>query len=119
MIVKCLEVRDRATFIPVMAIKLVTETEAARYLLARTGYGINPSQWHGIILVKLATCECHNDVYDWNGSRTMQHAHQYIQDHFHELNEGDVVDVEFILGESAVRKTSEKMEYAVAQASNG
>lgn len=47
-----------------------------------------------------------NDYYGWN-DRTYFNAHHYITEHWHELKEGDVVDVEFILGEKPTIKTSE------------
>ena len=36
-------------------------------------------------------------------------AHHYIQEHFDELHDGDVVDVEFILGETKAPKVSESV----------
>jgi hypothetical protein len=39
----------------------------------------------------------------------MATAHHYIYDHFDELDDGDVVDVEFILGETAIKKVSERL----------
>ena len=38
-------------------------------------------------------------------------AHNYVLDHFDELEDGDVVDVEFILGETEVKKTSERLPF--------
>ena len=48
-----------------------------------------------------------NDPHYWN-DRTRMTAHQYIIDHWHELSDGDVIDVEFILGEKSTRKISER-----------
>lgn len=59
-----------------------------------------------IYLIMLATERCAYDPYDW-GDRTMTVAHQYIESNFDQLNNGDVVDVEFILGETSVPKRSE------------
>lgn len=36
--IKCLEIRDAGTFIPVICIRPVPENEAQRYLLRRDGY---------------------------------------------------------------------------------
>jgi hypothetical protein len=36
-------------------------------------------------------------------------SHNYIIDHFDELADGDVVDVEFILGEKPAKKVSERL----------
>ena len=38
----------------------------------------------------------------------MKVAHNYIATHWHDLVDGDVVDVEFILGETAEKKISER-----------
>ena len=40
----------------------------------------------------------------------MQTAHLYIEKNFDALKDGDVVDVQFILGESDKPKTSERNE---------
>ena len=40
--------------------------------------------------------------------RTFQIAHLWFIDHWDELKDGDVIDVEFILGESSEAKTSER-----------
>jgi hypothetical protein len=46
----------------------------------------------------------------WRGdAHTKPQAHQYIEQHWRELKDGDVIDVEFILGETDVKKTSEAM----------
>jgi len=37
-------------------------------------------------------------------------AHAYIEKNFHNLNSGDVIDVEFILGETDKPKTSERFD---------
>ena len=47
------------------------------------------------------------DVGAWGG-RTYPVAHDWIINHWDELLDGDVVDVEFILGETDVRKQSER-----------
>lgn len=110
MLTRTLEIRDRGTFIPVLAIKILCENVHERFLFARAGYGINPNKWHGIILIKLATAECANDIYEWTCSRTMREGHKYIQAHFSELNDGDVIDIEYILGETKEKKVSEIFE---------
>jgi len=103
---KLFELRDRATFVPVMVTKVEASNEAERYLLRRAGYGL-PSDL--VIMSGLdggldkATC----DPYDWGDNRTRLVAHQYIAEHFDELESGAVVDVEFILGERTEPKKSE------------
>lgn len=105
MIKKVLEIRDSMTFIPVVAINTESHSEGQRYLLKRAGYA---DDGHTVILVNLNDCRASNDPYDWAGSRTMQTAHAYIEKHFADLIDGDVVDVEFILGETKTPKTSER-----------
>jgi hypothetical protein len=48
------------------------------------------------------------DPYDWRGARTKPNAHLWITEHWHEIADGDVIDVQFILGETAVPKCSER-----------
>ena len=111
MITKTVEIRDSATFIPALAVKLRPETEPDRYPLARAGYGLDAvDQAEYVLLAKLdggvGTMTC--DPYDWpGGARTMQVAHTWLIDHFDELESGAVVDVEFILGLTSTAKLSE------------
>lgn len=108
MVSKVLEVRDRATFIPVLATKLATEDRVeAWYVHWRAGH---PRSYHNVALVRLDNGEGRTDPYEWiSGTpRTIPVAHEYIATHFDQLNSGDVVDVEFVLGESTTIKPSER-----------
>jgi hypothetical protein len=105
--VKMLEIRDSATFIPVLCIRPVPDNEAQRYLLRRDGYSGSETE-RCIIVVKAQCRGCSYDPYDWPDSRTMQNAHYYIEHNWSELRDGDVVDVEFILGERTEKKRSER-----------
>lgn len=99
--VKLLEIRDRGTFIPCMGI-LVCRNDGQ--LLWRAGFGDTPL----VILINLSTMECSYDPYGWRTrARTMPNAHAYIQANWGNIAAGDVIDVEFILGETTVRKVSE------------
>ena len=99
-----LEIRDRGTFVPMVAVKMTSENEAEGYLLRRSGFSdTNPL----ILLTRMGGGEASYDPYSW-GDRTFHVAHKYIQEHFDELNDGDVVDVEYILCETGVCKLSEK-----------
>lgn len=42
----------------------------------------------------------------------MGNAHNWIIDHWQELKDGDVVDVQFILGETKEPKVSERLVHA-------
>ena len=102
MVTKLLEIRDDGTFIPAMAVR-VSGTDG--YLMRRAGFGDVPM----VYLVKLATEDCRYDPYNWDNPRTMGHAHNYIAEHWDELSDGDVIDVEFILGETTTKKISEEV----------
>lgn len=108
MISKTFEVRDRATFIPVMAVKLSPACEKDRYLLARAGFGRDHlAQAEFIQLIRFNNGRSAYDPFDWN-DRTMQTAHDYIAREFSNLESGAVIDVEFILGETNQPKASEQ-----------
>lgn len=105
---KVLEIRDVATFIPVLAFRLLAANEMqAYYLHRRCGYPVDNSS---VAVVRLNDMLASADPYAWAGfSRTMQAAHHWITEHFAELKDGDVVDVEFILGETTKPKESERL----------
>jgi hypothetical protein len=113
--IKLLEIRDRGTFIPAMAIHLRNRDPQEFFLLRRAGY--SPEQIGGraedvepyVILCKLVEVEAHYDSYDWPNQRTMGNAHRYIIEHWTELASGDVVDVEYALGETKTAKASERV----------
>lgn len=98
---KLLEIRDKGTFIPALAIQVSGEDG---YLMRRAGF-----QSPMIYLIALATQKCGYDPYGW-GNCTMSAAHQYIEAQWDTLQNGDVVDVEFILSETMTPKVSEQVE---------
>lgn len=107
--IKFLEIRDRGTFIGVMAIELQPRSMvmAELYILAKAGYGVQlapESQY--ILYTHLERGIAYVDPYEW-GDRTNQTAHSYIRDHWASLKSGDVIDVEYILGETTVPKKTE------------
>jgi hypothetical protein len=107
--VKCLEIRDKATFIPVVCVRPVADNEGQRYLLRRDGYAADDTEYC-VIMINAQCRGVAYDPYDWpGGSRTMQVAHDYIRNHWRDLRDGDVVDVEYILGETAECKLSERV----------
>jgi hypothetical protein len=109
MISKVLEIRDEGTHIPALAIRMVANSAVQSYYLNRCGY---PKDGSSIMLMMLYDGKATNDPYEWTalhmGPRTLPVAHDYIIKHFDDLIEGDVVDVSFILGESQVKKVSER-----------
>lgn len=107
--VKCLEIRDRMTFIPVICIWPVAKNDSQRYLLRRDGYRADDTE-RCVIMIDAQCRGVAYDCYDWNdGSRTKRIAHDYIAEHWHQLFDGDVIDVEYILGETTLRKVSERL----------
>ena len=106
MLIKAIEIRDKGTFVPAIAIKLIPDDEGQRYLLRRAGYGFGrPS----VVLMNLNDCRAQNDPSDWGG-RTWRVAHEFVERHWDRLTNGDVVDVEFILGETCIPKVSERVD---------
>jgi hypothetical protein len=107
--VKCLEIRDEATFVPVICIWPGAVNDAQRYLLKRDGYRADRHE-RCIIMID---AQCRGVAYDANDwprtSRTKRTAHIYIAEHWQELKDGDVVDVQFVLGETASPKLSERV----------
>lgn len=107
--VKCLELRDKGTFVPVICIRPLPANEGQRYLLKRDGYSCEPSD--NIVIMIDAQCRgASYDPYGWPGdTRTKPVAHKFIEENWATLKDGDVVDVQFILGETAAPKLSERL----------
>lgn len=116
MITKLFQVRDRATNMSVMAVKLGDEESSyENHILAHAGYGLDPkerSEGNYVILVdlnggRIAAC---GDPFSWefiSPGRTLREAHLYLLTHFDELQSGDVIDVEYINNETDTCKTFE------------
>lgn len=100
---KLFEIRDSATFIPALGIRIEGNDG---YLARRAGFG-RPC----IYLIHMTGERCSYDRYNWN-NRTMSVAHQYIEENWETLNSGDVVDVQFILKETTEPKQSEQVTTA-------
>ena len=108
---KCLEIRDEGTFIAALAIDINPDNEGQIYLMRRVGYPCDGQP--NVILTRLdGNGKATNDPYAWGG-RTWPTAHNFIIDHWDELSDGDVVDVSFILGETAKPKVSERVGFPV------
>ena len=105
---KTFEIRDRGTFVPALAVQLNPSNEDERRLLGRAGFGRLPSEHRQyIFLIKLTDAKCEWDPIEW-GDRTMLVAHKHIVDFWRDLRPGEVVDVEFILGETTTKKEPER-----------
>jgi len=117
---KVLEIRDYMTHVPALAIQMLADDEVQEYYVhEHCGY---PRDGSSIVLMRLSDCRATNDPHEWptmGSGRTMPVAHVYILDHFGELKDGDVVDVEFILGETKVKKTSERLPFVCEHEKRG
>jgi hypothetical protein len=100
-----LEIRDRCTTTPVIAIKTIPENDDERRFYDRAGFGD-----YSVVLINMAGgAKCESDCFKWqdDGSRTMFHAHRYIADNFDDICDKSVIDVEYILDERKEPKKSE------------
>ncbi|SFJ97973.1 hypothetical protein [Methylocapsa palsarum] len=93
---KLLEIRDQSGRIPVLAMEIGPRTEAGAELLQRFGLAAE----RGVVVVNLKNQTALRDSFTWENNSAMQIAHAYIDGRFEQLTDGDVVDVEFILGET-------------------
>lgn len=108
---KVLEIRDSGTFMPCIAIKLSSENEMETYLLNRAGYSLYRDY---ILFHPLCTNQINYDQYEWNrGARTVPMAHDYVIKNWASIESGDVIDVQFIIGETVEKKKSERLGDAV------
>ncbi len=107
---KVLEIRDSMTYIAVLAICMTSEDPLQRYHLRRVGFSGN-GQMRTVVLMRIGDQKATSDVYEWpaitGGTRTMRVAHDWIEKNFDSLKDGHVVDVQYILGETTTKKTSE------------
>lgn len=117
MLSKALEVRDRATFIPVLAVDMNPAAgdndyyHQQLYLLRRAGYACDGRPMIVLTCLRAKNDPANYDPYGWETqARTISEAHKYIIEHWAELRDGDVIDVEYILGETTAPKVSERFE---------
>jgi len=99
------EIRDRATKINAVAIKPGHPSNSTETLAMASWNGYNLGN-NEIILIRLSDAVAQDRVQNWE-DRTMYNAHKFIQANFEKLSDGDVIDVEFILGETQKKKTAE------------
>lgn len=96
---KTFEVRDRSTLIPCLGISI---EGSDGYLAQRAGYG-----QRCILFGKLSGGAFTYDPHEHKDSRTMRNAHAWVRDNWDIVADGQVIDVEYILGESKWPKESE------------
>jgi hypothetical protein len=100
---KWIEIRDRGTFIPALAMRF---TGDVHWLARRAGFGKSMPY---VVLINMVRMAAQFDPYEWeSGARTMRAAHHWLLEHWDEQADGGVLDVEFILGERTAPKVSER-----------
>jgi hypothetical protein len=116
---KILEIRDSATFIAVLCVNMQPSGEAGsasqrarHYYLRRCGFPCDGRPNIGMTTLSADGNGFRNDPHGWGG-RTRPAAHKYIIEHWNDLKDGDVVDVQFILGETDIPKISERLSNTV------
>ncbi len=98
---KAFQILDRMTCIPAIAVRLAPTEAMETAILRRLGFE-GPDT---ILLCYLASERAFTDPYRW-ADRTMKNAHLHIEANWPALQSGDVVDVEYILGEVKTPKAS-------------
>lgn len=102
---KLIEIRDSGTCITAIAIKTEAANEFEEHFFGRGGWSNS-----NVVLIKCnGETRANYDPFDWraDGSRTMFEAHRYIVEHFDELEDYALVDVQYILGETDQIKKSD------------
>jgi len=108
--VKVFEVRDRMTFVPVIAIRLSSRSPHERFLLRRAGYAEPFGDY--VLVSKMSgdentlTCDPHCHQF----GRSVKEAHRFLLSNWDQIESGSVVDVEYILGEVDKPKESEMFD---------
>jgi hypothetical protein len=118
--VKAIELRDRATFIPAIAIRLDPANEEEFYLLARAGFGPSaPLMKKYVLFGKLDGSGLTYDPYQHGGSRTWEIAHRWVITQWDMIKTGDVVDVACIVGETKEFVKSERIDVPLEEMNQG
>lgn len=96
---KMLAVMDRGTHIPLIAFKVSPNTMKECVMLERHDFGVNPHEHTFFYDISSGTCS-HNP-YKMEGSYTLTPACKHIRDNWGSINSGDLVDAEYIRGETS------------------
>jgi hypothetical protein len=108
--IKIFEIRDRATFLPVIAVKIpgwrnIKTPDSVKYLVWWAGHVRDV-----VILYNLTNPHKMESFYGAWGDRTYQTAHKYIFENWDMVISGQVLDIEFILGEVDTPKESQRLK---------
>jgi hypothetical protein len=101
---KYLEIRDRGTYVGAYAFKINPKNIPSIKIVRRAGFG---PQKPYIMLGRLDSNLCTYSPYEHNSPRTMKVAHLYIIREWDSIKSGDIIDIEFILGETDKPKESD------------
>jgi hypothetical protein len=106
---KLFEVRDRNTLLVVVATRLSPDDDRCRWLLSWAGFGKNAEAQRRYILVSsINGGGTHPQSCDpYLGDITTRTVHRYLEDHWDDCNSGDLLDAEFLRGETASPKQSD------------
>ena len=110
---KMFEVRDSATRVPIIVCCVKGALFSERMMLRSAGWGTDTILSDKLVFMLRADGEQgYTPIVLYNlNDRTFHVALKYISEHFDELHNGDVIDVEFILGETEIIKTAEWPAY--------
>ncbi len=97
---KFVEIRDAGTCVPALAIRIVGADD---WCARRAGFGDMPC----VYLVMLATERAKYDPFSWD-TFTMRDAHLWLVDHFDEHEDGAVLDVRFVRGDTSAPVQSDR-----------
>ena len=103
---KLFEIRDVMTFIPVIATLIDSNTSDSQsgYLIRTTGYN-TPTILLGRLDGGKLSYDPHQEIFSGSAE-----AHEYILNHWFDLNSGDVIDLEYIRGDTKVPKQSQRLD---------
>jgi hypothetical protein len=110
MIARLFEIRDRGTFIPLLAVQCDPANEDERYLLAHAGFGKNAATQRRYVLcgeIDSGKFRMSYDPFDFP-TGTLRQAVEHIQANFEALESGAVIDVEFLRGERRAPRQPER-----------
>lgn len=95
---KIFEIRDKGTYIPILAVLMESNDPAENYHLKRFS-------WSHIYVFKIANGE---PVFKWEWEgRRISVIYPHITKHWYELQSGSVIDIQVLLGETTEPATSE------------
>lgn len=116
--IKFIEIRDSMTFVPAVSFRVINDDDTMKlsrqesYLLERAGFPFceESTKYEGrIVLWPMSRDRVEVDSAKWK-DRTFATIHRHLEEHWDDVVSGQVLDVEFILGETTKPKESEGYE---------